>query len=549
MPDVASFRPNLSRAFRSNLSLQSSPTQQAINVGHINKIKEVLLSRPEDEPLLYNLGLLLGQQALSADTSAEKSQLIVEALTALNKAVKINKERDASWYNIATLKEFGGDTHGAMMAYRDVITVTKNTDVLSASYSNLVQLLLAKGDLEEAAIVSNEAVTALPDDDRAWTNLGIVLRENLSYELATCCFENAVTFSNNTNAVALNNLGNIYSMKNEVDKAYEAYSQAVEIDPSDEASAYSVAMILRDSGDFEGCKEMLQRCVAINPKNSVASFQLSALLGNSDVEQCPTDYVADLFDHYAKIGYDTHMVENLRYKVPDHMWDAFVSTAPSMLTSTPIKDEKSPLVVVELGAGTGLVGTRFRLGLSQLSGEDAVEVEEFVGVDLSQEMIVRAYELTYNYTTGADSTYIDSETSLPETVIIEENVYTNVVIQDCSDYLNDRLEQGAPKVDLVLAGDVLVYIGKLDTLFNSVSATTAESGRFIFSVEKMLEGSNSNGFILQESARFSHSKEYIGETANSAGLSVISCIEVPLRFDGGNAVQGYVFVLQKKIEV
>ena len=547
IPYVAAFRSSILH----HLRLRSLSLQDALQNGNddlIHQIKKALSSRPDDEPLLFNLGLLLGQKVEESDKASEKSHLIVEALNAFSKAVKINQYRDASWYNIASLKQIGGDNFGAMTAYREAIKISKSPPTLSACYSNLIQLLLEIGNIDEAAIVSNEAVNALPDDDTAWTNMGIVLRDNLSFSWAASCFENAVKFSDGTNAVALNNLGNIYSMNNEVDKAYQAYKQAFEVDPTDGDSAYSLAMILRDSGDFEKSKNMFQQCIEINPLNTAASFQLSALLGNSNVEQCPTDYVADLFDHYAKKGYDTHMIENLKYKVPDYLWEAYLSS--SNTTSFLNYSEgamKDPLTIVELGAGTGLVGSRFRTGFAQLVGAAAVDVVEFTAIDLSQEMIIRAYELMYNVSIISDNTCIDSETSLHETVMQEENVYTDVIIADCSEYLQKRMKRGASSVDLILAGDVLVYIGKLDTLFSGACTALKSSGKFIFSVEKLIEevsGTNI-GFALQESARFAHTKEYIEKIANESGLMITLCVDVPLRYDGGIAINGYIFVLQK----
>lgn len=527
----------------SNLLLRSSARQDDNFL--ISEIKLALLSRPDEEPLLFNLGILLGQKVdgLAPDNLSERKSLIDEALTSFNKAVKINDQRDASWYNIASLKQQAGDNHGAMLAYRQTIRITESNDVLSACYSNLVQLLLEKGQLDEAAIVSNQAVNALPSDSTAWTNMGIVLRENQSYEWAVLCFENAVKFSDGINAVALNNLGNIHLQNNEADKAYSAYSQALQADPSDEASAYSLAMILRDSGDQEAAKKMFEQCVVINPVNSAAAFQLAALSGSSNFEQCPSDYVADLFDHYAKKGYDTHMVSNLKYRVPDYLWDAFK-------TSTPSRDQTTPLVIVELGAGTGLVGSRFRAGLSEMSfGSNRYQVSEFTACDLSQEMIMRAYELMYIPTSSSKGTDTDAVTSSLVDSEQEENVYTDVVISDCTEYLLNRATQGAALADLILAGDVLVYIGNLDPLFSSVKGCLSgpgdDSGRFIFSVEKMIVEDVNSGFSLQESARFAHTKQYVECALSRAGMEVVSCTENPLRYDGGNAVHGYVFVARK----
>lgn len=531
---ISSFR---NHGNRWSLSSTATSLKCSAEDNLINQLKEALLARPDQEPLLFNLGLLLNQKidALQLGNESERSTLITEALGVFGRAVKIDDNRDASWYIIANLKQQAGDNHGAMIAYRRAIKITESPDVLSACYSNLIQMLLRRGDLEEAAIMSNEAVNALPEDSTAWTNMGIVLRDNLSYDWAIICFENAVKFSEGANAVALNNLGNIYFQSGDMDKAYAAYSQALIADPDDEASAYSLAMIIRDSGDREAAKTMFARCIDINPSNSAAKFQLAALLGNSDLEQCPPEYVAELFDHYAKKGYESHMVNSLKYKVPDYIWDAFVTSE----SSAPYSES---LVIVDLGAGTGLIGSRFRTGLLEKNNTSVpYQVQELTACDLSQEMIVRAYELSYNVSAPSALSAEQSEQ--------RENVYTDVVISDCTSYLQDRVTLGAASADLILAGDVLVYMGNLEALFLSVrgslSCTSGTPGRFIFSVEKMQETDNLNlGYTLQASARFAHSQEYIERIAQKCGLAVTSCIEVPIRHDGGKVISGFIFVLQ-----
>jgi predicted TPR repeat methyltransferase len=183
------------------------------------------------------------------------------------------------------------------------------------------------------------------------------------------------------------------------------------------------------------------------------------------------------------------------------------------------------------------------------SSSDHYQVSEFTAIDLSQEMIMRAYELMYVPTSSSESSSTEAVTSSLEDAEQEENVYTDVVISDCTDYLLNRAAQGAASADLILAGDVLVYIGNLEPLFSSVKACLSgpakDSGRFIFSVEKLIGEDVNGGFSLQESARFAHTKEYVENALSKVGMEVVSCTEHPLRYDGGNAVNGYVFVAQK----
>jgi tetratricopeptide (TPR) repeat protein len=247
---ISSFRSFRASFPRTRVSIKSSVKQEDTDL--IIRIKTALICKPNEEPLLFNLGILLGQKLENTDEEQyeQKSLLIAEILDVFDQAVKINEKRDASWFNIASLKQQVGDDDGAIIAYKETIKKTTNADLMSACYSNSIQLLLARNDLNGASKLSSEAVKALPEDNIAWCNMGIILRDTSSYDEAIKCFDNSLIFSDGMNSIALNNLGNIYLQKNELVKAAEYYNQAVLVDPNDEESTYSLAMLLRDAGDI-----------------------------------------------------------------------------------------------------------------------------------------------------------------------------------------------------------------------------------------------------------------------------------------------------------
>ena len=529
----------------------------------IGNIRSALTSRPNEEPLLFNLGMLELQRENS-----------LEALAAFELAVRFNAGREASWYQIGTIKQGTGDIDGAIGAFQKAIEVTVDETIAIACYNNIVEMLLSTNRLEEAAVLTNEAVNKYPESVISWTNMGIVLRMNKSFDWSRMCFENAVKCAeaqglgqNSGLAVAYNNLGSLCWQDGQLEQACNMYAAALAADDGDESSAYNLAVLLRDRGDFSSAFLSFQRCLAINPDNKNAHFQLAALSGagtatsidtsfsggtpGSGYEQCPAEYVADLFDHYANNNYDQHMLSGLLYRVPDFLWDAYAGHIQNGQTQTRVP----PRVVVDLGVGTGLVGRRFREGLRGNAGTDGIQ---FWGCDLSSEMVMKAYELTWGGPAGTNGGPL-SPIPLPSPV------YADLAVADCAEYLEARAQLGSgSSVDLVLAGDVVGYVGRLDRLFASVHAVLAPHGAFVFSAEKLghddgaddgkidgtsdVEGdlSSKDGYALRASARFAHSATYIKRTAVAAGLAVRAVQEVPdLRTEGGVAVAGYIVVLQR----
>ncbi len=112
-------------------------------------------------------------------------------------------------------------------------------------------------------------------------------------------------------------------------------------------------------------------------------------------------------------------------------------------------------------------------------------VDRLVGVDLSAAMIAKA---------------------------AERNVYDELVVDDATTLLTS-----GPRAvfDLIVAADALVYVGDLAPLFAAAATALAADGLFAFSVETH-EG---DGFKLEPTMRFAHSRNYIEAAAQAAACS------------------------------
>ena len=153
--------------------------------------------------------------------------------------------------------------------------------------------------------------------------------------------------------------------------------------------------------------------------------------------------------------------------------------------------------MLDLGCGTGLIA-------EALSGR----FQSMVGIDISGEMIQRAQE---------------------------KALYTKLQVSELQQALSDSTEV----FDVIIAADVLSYLGGLNEVMPLVYQRLAPGGRFIFSVETH----SGTGFTLQESGRFAHSEAYISEQKDMAGFILEHSAETVLRREAGIDVPGVLYAL------
>ncbi len=94
--------------------------------------------------------------------------------------------------------------------------------------------------------------------------------------------------------------------------------------------------------------------------------------------------------------------------------------------------------------------------------------------------------------------------------------------------------------DLVLAADVLVYVGDLADIFAAVRSRLAPDGAFAFTAQRAASGD----YVLGREQRYSHSRAYIADTARGARFKVELLEEVVTRQEAGADVPGLLAVLQ-----
>ena len=103
------------------------------------------------------------------------------------------------------------------------------------------------------------------------------------------------------------------------------------------------------------------------------------------------------------------------------------------------------------------------------------------------------------------------------------------------------MSRAAGVLDLIVAADALVYVGDLAPLFAAVGTALTADGLFAFSVETC-EG---DGFRLEPTMRFAHSRPYVETTAREAGLRPLLIQSASTRREAGADAPGLICVFGK----
>ena len=103
--------------------------------------------------------------------------------------------------------------------------------------------------------------------------------------------------------------------------------------------------------------------------------------------------------------------------------------------------------------------------------------------------------------------------------------------------------QAQASFDLVVAADVLIYIGDIGQVMREVARVLRSGGCFAFSIEQPSQACDN--YRLEQSGRYAQSLAYVGRLARELGLTERSCRDVAIRKHGAQELPGQLLVLQK----
>jgi predicted TPR repeat methyltransferase len=333
-----------------------------------------------------------------------------------------------------------------------------------STLTNLGATLLAQGHADEALPLLQQATEAAPTHAEAWAHLGEAWLAHAQPAQALQAYTRLLALPATGSAAqpraalrqaeCLARLGRLEEAAVVADALVQRHA--------DWGEAWLLAgSIRKDLGRFETAAEALQQAQSLGANAAYAGWLLAGLRGAHDADAPPLPppgYVETLFDGYAA-DFERHLDE-LEYSAPEQLLAGLVGRRYAR--------------ALDLGCGTGLVGRVVRPLVDRLDG-----------LDVSAAMLERARA------TGAYDGLHQAE------------------------LLAHLQQQAAGSVDLVLAGDVFIYVGALDAVFAAVRRVLAPGGVFAFSVE---EAATDVDFELRATARYAHSARHLGELATRHGL-------------------------------
>lgn len=270
--------------------------------------------------------------------------------------------------------------------------------------------------------------------------------------------------------------------------AISELQRAVRLAPADGRAHWQIAKLWLDAGEPGKAEEAARSAEQSGGASAAAIAGLRARTdGMRNASRSDAGYVRQLFNQFSA-EYDARMLQQLGYAAP-----AILRQLAALLV-----DPAGKLDVLDLGCGTGLSGVAFHSMAKTL-----------VGVDLSAGMLDKARSL---------------------------GIYSKLVEAD--------VERLPPELDgpfeLVIAADVLVYLGDLTGLFADVRKRLTAGGLWLFTTER---GENGD-FELGPKRRFRHSQDYLRRLAASQNFEVCSLIECVTRYEAGKAVESWAAALR-----
>jgi predicted TPR repeat methyltransferase len=409
------------------------------------------------------------------------------------------------------------------MVFRRAVVVAP---ALGEAFAGLGEALVAAGLPVEGGAAYARAVAVDPDGWSWRLELGAALSACGKAGAAADEFR-AVLARRPDIGAARRGLARALAATGATEQAMAEYREVLALDRTDSQAFGELAALLLDTGDPLAAVELLlpalrrdddepalhlqlgrawmalsepakaraafERASDLDPEGVLGAAGWLEALDRGAADTLSTAYVRALFDGYAD-RFDGHL-QRLGYAAPALIEDAVRRTGGG-----------AGLAILDLGCGTGLAGMALRSFAARMEG-----------IDLSPRMVERA---------KARGCY--------DAVRVDEAVAA--------------LAGPDGTWDLVVAADVLVYIGDLAPLLAAAVLALRPGGRLVATVERAADAAdaaNAAGFALGPTRRYAHGAAYLREAAAAAGLDLVLLDECVPRRERQAPVPGLLFVMKR----
>ena len=359
------------------------------------------------------------------------------------------------------------------------------------AFSNLGHVLQELGHLEEAEEAYRHAIKLDPDFADAHLNLSALLYECGKYEESLKHSQRAMEIApmqSQAHIIA----GEAFAKEGRHAEAAEAYMRAMERNLFHAGVHEKMGISLLRMGRTAEAIDIYQRWISLDPDNPRPHHHLAACTGIGVPVRCSNEYIRDVFNRFAAT-FDERLT-GLKYSAPALVVES---------VGAELGEPQAQFAVLDAGCGTGLCGAGIRPFAKRLTG-----------VDLSSKMLAKAQE---------------------------RNLYDELIESELTEYLL----RSPQSFDVIISADTLIYFGELRSVMMAVAAALRPEGRFVFTLEKVEPADAPDGFRLESHGRYAHTKEYVRNVIEQAGLKPGEITEVFVRTERREPVKGWLAVGRK----
>ena len=352
--------------------------------------------------------------------------------------------------------------------------------------ANLGVTLTRLGRWADAVPRLDAALLAEPTNRDAWAALGLCREARGDWAGAVHALRQAIGLGAQQAGLWLA-LATCELEQDHEREGLQAIEECLALDPTMGEAWSQRGTVMRRHGHLAQAAHCFEQAIAHGADAELHRFYLAAVTDARDPPPPPALYARVLFDRYAD-EFQDHLVEVLKY------------SAPQTLLTPLLTGGRRFQRVLDLGCGTGLC--------AQVLAPHADAID---GVDVTDAMVRRAQA---------------------------SGLYRRVWRAD----VIEGLREAGDTADLIVAADVFIYVGALDTVFAAVAPRLAPGGVFAFSVEQADPG---RALQLRPSLRYAHGRESLEALAAAHGLLVDAVWAAPIREDQAQPVMGWYLHLRK----
>ncbi|HXV29793.1 MAG TPA: S-adenosylmethionine-dependent methyltransferase, partial [Sinorhizobium sp.] len=126
----------------------------------------------------------------------------------------------------------------------------------------------------------------------------------------------------------------------------------------------------------------------------------------------------------------------------------------------------------------------------------------------------------------------------------EKDLYETLYVAEAVDFLDDNDDE---PFDLIVATDVLPYMGALEALFFGAVDNLVPGGFLIFSSETLPdEVFAGRPFMVGPHQRFAHSQAYLGDRLTATGFETVEVTDITVRMEEGAPIAGHLVIARFK---